>query len=246
MTKLNRFLLLMLLVPGFFLAGHFSAWETVSANVQDGEEGRTAIHISERVKIVRPGASPDASPAEPVAPPVASTEPDAETEDSAAGAAEASDDADVAAEEEIVFLPDDDALGEVMFAIAPEDRYYDETGRVDPFAPFLRRPEPEAAEVEEEEAIRRVPRTPLERIALGQLKLTAVIMADAREMVLAMVEDSRGKGYVIREGTYIGEDGGRVSRILPNKVLVEEPHRDVFGKTTIRERELQLQRQAGE
>lgn len=243
MTKLNRFLLRMLLVSGFFLAAHFSAWETVSANVQDGEEGRTAIHISERIKIVRPDTSLDTPPAEPFEPRVDSAETDAEPDDSAVDAAVAPD---AAAEEEVVFLPDDDALGEVMFAIAPEDRYYDETDRVDPFAPFLRRPEPEAAEVDEEEAIRRVPRTPLERIALGQLKLTAVIMADTREMVLAMVEDSRGKGYVIREGTYIGEDGGRVSRILPNKVLVEEPHRDVFGKTTIRERELQLQRQAGE
>ncbi len=229
----------MVLVSGFWMAGHFDDRVIVSSEAQAVEDGQAAMHISDRVRIVRPE-----TPAEdPVAPPVVpdDVEPpvDPLVEDPVVAEEAVADD------DLVDVLMVDDTLGEVLVAIAPEDRYYDETGRVDPFEPFLRRPEPEA-EVTDETEIRRIPRTPLERIALGQLKLTAVIMADERELVMAMVEDPRGRGYVIREGTYIGEDGGIVSRILPSKVIVEEPHRDVFGKTTIRERELQIQRQAGE
>ncbi len=242
MITINRFLSMMVLVAGFFLAGHL--FGTISANVQASEEDQAPIHISERVKIERPapeGADEEVDVAED-----AGAEPAEEAAEAPETTPETAPEPEPLAGEVAELTIDEDFIGEAAVDIADEDRYYDETGRVDPFAPFLRRPEPEAEEVEGEEELRRIPRTPLERIALGQLTLTAVIMAQSRDMVLAMVEDARGKGYVVQEGTYIGEDGGRISRILPNKVIVEEPHKDVFGKTTIRERELQLQRQAGE
>lgn len=241
MITFNRFLSMMLLVAGFFLAGH--VFGTVSASVQASEEDQAPIHISERVKIERP--APEGAAVDPDAEEQAAEEESPPAEETAE-APDTAPEPETLAEEAVERSADEDFIGEGAFDIAAEDRYYDETGRVDPFAPFLRRAEPEAEEGEGEEDLRRIPRTPLERISLGQLTLTAVIMAESKDMVLAMVEDARGKGYVVREGTYIGEDGGRISRILPNKVIVEEPHKDVFGKTTIRERELQLQRQAGE
>lgn len=215
MTKYNYFLSIVFLVTGLCFAGH----TLVGASVWADEEDRP-IHISDRVKIERP-EMPAEIPAE--IPPEELPEYVVDIDD----------------------LVDEEFLGEEFPELAVEDRYYDEEGRVDPFEPFLRRPEPEGPDEEDPEApIRRIPRTPLERIALGQLKLTAVILSEP-DSRLAMVEDARGRGYVIREGTYIGEDGGRVSRILPRTVVVEEPHRDVFGQTTIREIELQIQR-AGE
>ncbi len=214
MTKYNYFLSIVFLVTGLCFAGH----TLVGASVWAGEEDRP-IHISDRIKIERPEMPPEMPP-------------------------------EVAPEElpeyvvDIDDLVDEELLIEDFPELAVEDRYYDEEGRVDPFEPFLRRPEPDVPDEDVEAPIRRIPRTPLERIALGQLKLTAVILSEP-DRRLAMVEDARGRGYVIREGTYIGEDGGRVSRILPRMVVVEEPHRDVFGQTTIREIELQIQR-AGE
>jgi len=210
-----------------------------------GSDDRAKIHISERVRIERP-VSPTEQPTEAPGAPADDPAPDAPDVDAPA----VEDPLDMAETGDLAFPEEQDALerdmlGEIVPELEPEDRYYSEEGRVDPFAPFLRRTEPETDEEATEEPIRRVPRTPLERIGLGQLKLTAVIMGEP-DAQLAMVEDPRGRGYVVRQGTYIGENGGRVSRIESNRIVVEEPHRDVFGQTAIREIELKIQRQAGE
>ncbi len=232
MANKTYFLTIVFLAAGICLPGHSGA--------TTGGDDQAKIHISDRVRIERP-VSPDESP--PEAP--------VDLPDDPAPYAPAGEDFPDVAETELLAVPEEeevferDTLGEIVPELEPEDRYYSEEGRVDPFAPFLRRPEPETDEEETEEPIRRVPRTPLERIGLGQLKLTAVIMG-APEAHLAMVEDPRGRGYVVRQGTYIGENGGRVSRIDSNRVVVEEPHRDVFGQTAIREIELKIQREAGE
>lgn len=210
------------------------------SDARTGGDDRAKIHISDRVQIERPVSPAEQPPESPGAP-----------ADDPALDEPTVDDSPDALETDALAFPEEqgalerDMLGEIVPELEPEDRYYSEEGRVDPFAPFLRRAEPETDEVETQEPIRRVPRTPLERIGLGQLKLTAVIIGEP-EAHLAMVEDPRGRGYVVRQGTYIGENGGRVSRIESNRIVVEEPHRDVFGQTAIREIELKIQRQAGE
>jgi Tfp pilus assembly protein PilP len=246
MTKINFFLSSMLLVAVLWFSGH----STVLANVRSGDETRP-IHVSERVKIVRPepAQSEGLAQAEVITGEVVETAAADEVplELPQGATQEAEESSDTTLEEAVAEIdPEGEVLSaEELYYLASETRYYDETGRVDPFAPFLRKPEPAQVEGAEAEAIRRVPRTPLERIALGQLKLTAVVRGDS-DLLLAMVEDARGKGYILRMGTYVGENGGRVSRISENRVIVEEPHRDVFGKTSIREVALQIQRTAGE
>ncbi len=240
MANKTYFLMIVFLAAGIFFPDHSGA--------TTGSDDQAKIHISDRVRIERP-VSPDES--SPQAPTEASTVPSMESSEDAAPDAPAGEESlDVADAEEPAFPEEEDVferdmLGEIVPELEPEDRYYSDEGRVDPFAPFLRRAEPETDEEETEEPIRRVPRTPLERISLGQLKLTAVLMGEP-EAHLAMVEDPRGRGYVVRQGTYIGENGGRVSTIESNRIVVEEPHRDVFGQTAIKEIELKIQRQAGE
>ena len=236
MANKTYFLTIVFLAAGICLPGHSGA--------ATGSDDQAKIHISDRVRIERPDSPAESPPEGPTAPAMESPEdpaPDAPAGEDSLDVAEA--EALALPEEEEVF--ERDMLGETVPELDPEDRYYSEEGRVDPFAPFLRRTEPETDEEETEEPIRRVPRTPLERIGLGQLQLTAVIMGEP-EAHLAMVEDPRGRGYVVRQGTYIGENGGRVSTIESNRIVVEEPHRDVFGQTAIREIELKIQRQAGE
>ncbi len=65
-----------------------------------------------------------------------------------------------------------------------------------------------------------VPRTPLQRYELDQLKLVAVIWGIANPT--AMVEAPDGKGYSIKKGDLIGSRGGRVKRIEKDKIVVEE------------------------
>ncbi len=148
--------------------------------------------------------------------------------------------APVAAEQE----GSSDVIGEKEALFGDHEKYYVTKGRIDPFAPFLHKPDPQAVDIRTQEIQRRAPRTPLERVALGQLKLTAVMRLTDDQ--LAMVEDNNGKGFIVKKGTYIGENGGRVSDIVENKVIVQETYNDVFGKTSVRQIELKLQKQPGE
>ena len=71
-------------------------------------------------------------------------------------------------------------------------------------------------------------RTPLQTYQLGQLKLVGVI-AQFSEGYRAMVEDSKGLGYIITTGTPIGSSGGVVRSIEPRRVVIEESTRDFYG-----------------
>lgn len=232
MPKIKYFLVVAFLMPGLLLLGGKDAGA--------GADDPPVMYRSERVGIDRPSPPPEVTEEEeiPDVSPDVSPEP-ADDEEEPGAVADDMDPFEMADEE--------DMLAEELPDLSPEERYYSEEGRIDPFEPFIRRTEPEpedGVDAAAAEAMRRIPRTPLERIALGQLQLTAIIRGPDRN--LAMVRDSRGRGYILEEGTYIGEEGGRVSGIRRDKVIVEEPHRDAFGKTTIREKELQLQKQAGE
>ena len=71
------------------------------------------------------------------------------------------------------------------------------------------------------------PRTPLETLDPGQLNLVGVMLSDKGNT--AILEDASGKGYVIKEGTYIGMNSGKVIQILRDRVIVEEEIEDVHG-----------------
>lgn len=82
--------------------------------------------------------------------------------------------------------------------------------------------------------------SPLERYELGQLKLVGVIW-NIREPK-AMVEDSAGLGYVLRIGTPIGPNEGKVKAIKPSEVVIEERYVDFYGARKSREVSMKLSR----
>jgi len=119
---------------------------------------------------------------------------------------------------------------------------YNPLGKIDPFEPLFKdEPEPAPSESKRE---KRIPRTPLENIDLGQLKLVGVILASSGNR--ALVQEASGKGYIIKEGTYIGVNSGKVTEIKNDRVIVEEEIEDVVGKPTIRNKELVLPKPPGE
>ena len=69
--------------------------------------------------------------------------------------------------------------------------------------------------------------SPLERYELGQLKLVAVIW-NTKEPT-AMVEDSSGLGYLVKVGTPIGSNDGKVKAIQRDGIVIEEFHVDLYG-----------------
>lgn len=196
------------------------------------------MHVSNRVKIERPGisASLDAG-VKKEEPAVARPEPvltkpqmtDAKEAVKSEMPAEPSEPAEGAAT-----LVVEDPLASQM-----PGRFYSRAGRMDPFDPFLYKPEPEVTPTEQEQLQIRAPQTPLERMDLAQVRLTAIMRAPGKTR--ALVEEASGKGYVITEGTYIGNKGGRVTKIFPDRVIVEEKYLDIYGKIAARERELKLQ-----
>ena len=118
---------------------------------------------------------------------------------------------------------------------------YDPIGKTDPFEPlFKEKPVP----VKKKERKKRIPRTPVERIDLSQLKLVAIILSPSGNM--ALVEEASGKGYVIKKGTYIGTNAGKVVQIKKEQVIVEEEFEDVFGKVNTRQRDIKLPKPPGE
>ncbi len=125
---------------------------------------------------------------------------------------------------------------------------YDSRGKVDPFVPLVKE---EPVKVEKTELIdakgdvrEKRTKTPLEKIELSQLELKAIIMAPSGNK--ALVEEANGKGYIIRKGTYIGRNDGKVLKILKDKIVVEELTENHEGKMITREKEIKLPKHPGE
>ncbi len=112
-------------------------------------------------------------------------------------------------------------------------------GKIDPFEPLFK-----DTPVFRKKKKKRIPRTPLEKLSLGQLKLVAIIRAPSGNK--ALVEESSGKGYVIKKGTYIGLNSGKIIKIEKDNIIIEEEIQDIEGNIKVRQRELKLQKPSGE
>jgi Tfp pilus assembly protein PilP len=100
----------------------------------------------------------------------------------------------------------------------------------DPFRPFTLNNKPDPR--------RREKLAPLERFELGQLKLVGIIW-DIKQPN-AIVEDSTGLGYVVKVGTPIGSNDGKVKSIQPAGLVIEEYQFDVYGAKKKVERSMRL------
>ena len=110
---------------------------------------------------------------------------------------------------------------------------YNPAGKPDPFKPFI-----QLTPVKRVSG--RLPLTPLQKFDVSQLKLVAIISTP--EGNIALVEDATGKGYFIKKGTLVGKNDGKVTKILKDKVIIEEVYQDVLGRTKTNEISLSLQK----
>jgi type IV pilus assembly protein PilP len=132
------------------------------------------------------------------------------------------------------------ALGDVV----PAPVSYNPAGKIDPFVPLMRDEPVKALPAEKSKREKRDPTTPLERVDLSQLKLTAIIRTPSG--LKAMVEESTGKGYIVGIGTYMGIHSGKVANILKDRIVVEEEVEDALGNVVSRNSELKFQKPSGE
>ena len=81
-------------------------------------------------------------------------------------------------------------------------------------------------------------RGPLEQFELGQLAVIAVVWDAHRPH--ALVSDPGGQTYIVREGSRVGKNEGRVIHIGDNLVLVKETYVDFAGEQTTKDVELRI------
>ena len=125
---------------------------------------------------------------------------------------------------------------------------YDPKGKIDPFRSVFvaqrRGRGGSRIKIDADERRRNIPLTPLQRVAVSQLKVVGIIMAPTGNK--ALVEDPEGKGYVITKGTYLGSNFGQVTRILRDRIVVEEEVEDFFtGQRKLQTVDLMLQKKPG-
>jgi type IV pilus assembly protein PilP len=101
---------------------------------------------------------------------------------------------------------------------------YDPAGRRDPFMPVIQ-------DAQSEKVDENLP--PLQRVALTELSLIAVVWG--AHGYVAMVQTPDGHGYTIRRGTRIGQNNGVVSAITERGIIVQERITDVYGRKQERE-----------
>ena len=107
---------------------------------------------------------------------------------------------------------------------------YDPRGKPDPFKPFII-----ARRAPAETGVPKVTRqlTPLQKMPLSEIQsgLKAIIWGELGSK--ALVEDAAGKGYVLQEGTYVGQNDGIVKKILQDRIVIEEYRRDPVHESLV-------------
>ncbi len=121
---------------------------------------------------------------------------------------------------------------------------YDPKGKIDPFEPLFKEKTfaPQAASYKVKMK-KRIPRTPLERMDISQMKLVAVIQAMSGNR--ALVQDAAGKGFIVTKGTYIGTNSGQVINVLKDRLVIEEEIQNLLGAVSLQKRELRILKPPG-
>jgi type IV pilus assembly protein PilP len=101
---------------------------------------------------------------------------------------------------------------------------YNPIGKRDPFR------SPEAEPAAQATLANTACTEPLCRFDVDQLTLVAVVSGDANP--LAMVQDPAGRGYFVRRNTRVGRQGGKVTQIMSDAVVITEYFTTPDGKTT--------------
>jgi type IV pilus assembly protein PilP len=115
-----------------------------------------------------------------------------------------------------------------------EKKPYDPTGKVDPFTPIIKaEPKPPRTIAKYiDQPVK--PTTDLEKVDFSQLKLTGVILASSGNC--GLVQESSGRGHIVKIDTRIGRHGGKVVKINKDRIIVQERMRDYSGKIIIKKR----------
>ncbi|HDP26296.1 MAG TPA: hypothetical protein ENN34_12765 [Deltaproteobacteria bacterium] len=116
---------------------------------------------------------------------------------------------------------------------------YTVSGSRDPFQPFEISSPSELARTREGDTIT----DPLQKLSLSQVEVVGIITGKQNR---ALVQETSGMGYIINEGTLIGENSGIVTKITLNGVTIKQHFKDYMGRVNTREIVLSLRKGEGD
>ncbi|MGW8321798.1 MAG: pilus assembly protein PilP, partial [Thermodesulfobacteriota bacterium] len=110
----------------------------------------------------------------------------------------------------------------------PEDSVYRPKSERDPFKSFVTTRTAVASHTTKPPRVK----TPLQRYSLDQLKVVGIIGGE--QMRKALLEDDVGKGYVVTTGDAVGSEGGKITSIQQDRIIIESTYTDVLGNKKVR------------
>ena len=115
---------------------------------------------------------------------------------------------------------------------------YNPEGKINPFEPIFS-PEPTklAPTVHQTDC---VSNPVLEGVDMSQLKLTGIVITEFQK--ISIVQEADGKGHILKENMCYGRHGGKVERILNDRVIVREEMQNETGQIQVKKIELKLKR----
>jgi type IV pilus assembly protein PilP len=186
--------------------------------------------ITPQNKPVLPVATPQPEPEQKPAAPVATPQPEPEQKPAAPVATpqpepEQKPAAPVATPEpEPEQKPATKSLKTDMEKDKAKKLFYVSEGKIDPFlSPIQKLNEKKQSKIKNRK------HTPLEKLDLSQLKLVAIINMESGNKNVAMVQESSGKGYMVKVGTFIGTNSGRIIEIKSDEIIIKERMKNFKG-----------------
>jgi Tfp pilus assembly protein PilP len=138
----------------------------------------------------------------------------------------------------------------VVFAIAADAKVlsmpvkaasYTPIVRTDPFEPFIKQEKILIEKLKNRrESTKIISASPLQRGSIHQFKLIGIIGDE--KLKIAMLEDANKKFYPLFVGTIIGENKGKVTEILSDRIIIEEIIQIQKGKKRVNRVMIKLHR----
>lgn len=107
---------------------------------------------------------------------------------------------------------------------------YSAVGKKDPFRSYFG----DVASLTKEKKIV----SELQNFDITDLRLTAIIWGVTEPRVVIVAPD--GKSYIVKSGSFIGKNWGKISRILPDKIEIIETYKDPLGRKILNKLYLEL------
>jgi len=125
--------------------------------------------------------------------------------------------------------------------IRPTSFQYSSKGKPDPFQSFIKKEAVSPQVSSGKNETKKKNTTPLSSVEPSQLKFVGTIQKlDKDQNIYGLVQLPNEKGYIIRQGTTVGQKGAKVVAIKPGKVIIHQNYTTSLGDSKTHEIILKL------